>query len=60
MDDKRKHANHGPHIRLYTHDGKTLPLKEWARHFDAGGATPALAATLAFLTALKEQPDGQD
>ncbi len=29
--DRRKHRNYGPRIRLFTHDGKTLPLKEWAR-----------------------------
>lgn len=34
VEDRRKHANHGPHIRLYTHDGQTLPLKAWARHFN--------------------------
>jgi hypothetical protein len=33
IDDKRRHANYGPHIRLYTHDGRTLPLKDWAREF---------------------------
>jgi hypothetical protein len=34
IEDKRKHANHGPKARLYTHEGRTLPLKEWARCFE--------------------------
>jgi hypothetical protein len=33
LEDRRKHANHGPRARLYTHDGRTLPLKAWAREF---------------------------
>lgn len=31
MDDKRKHANHGPRARLYAHGGRTMLLKEWSR-----------------------------
>lgn len=30
VEDRRKHANHGPNICLYTRDGRTMPLKDWA------------------------------
>jgi hypothetical protein len=35
-DDRRRHRNYGPRITLYTHDGQTLPLKEWAGIFGIG------------------------
>jgi hypothetical protein len=35
-EDRRKHRNYGPRITLYTHDGQTLPLKEWARILGIG------------------------
>lgn len=31
--DRKSHANHGPNIRLFTYDGRTLPLKAWASEF---------------------------
>lgn len=33
VEDRRRHRNYSPRVRLYTHDGQTLPLKEWARIF---------------------------
>lgn len=30
-EDRKKHRNFGPHVRLYTIDDETEPLKEWSR-----------------------------
>jgi hypothetical protein len=32
-EDRRQHRNYSPRIRLFTYQGRTLPLKEWAGIF---------------------------
>jgi hypothetical protein len=36
MEDRDRHANHSSRIRLYTHGGRTLPLKHWAKELGIG------------------------
>lgn len=36
VEDRRIHANHGPRVRLYLHEGQSLPLKQWALKFGIG------------------------